>query len=191
MATETAIDVAPAEFSLLRWAEDPDGLKLTIRQRRAWPVIGFLSFWLGGWTLGGGTIIPSLIRDILKGHFGFPLFFLMFWGTGWALGEIVVALLLGLLLAGREEVVLTRDRLILRTAIGPFARTRELDLGQAQRLRVEVATPPADGRTHLPRICLAVDCGGKTYRFANGSDTTEVAMIRERLIGREPRLAAE
>jgi hypothetical protein len=161
-----------------RIEEGSGGLRIVIPSRGNWFAFLFLTAWLGGWVFGEVAAISSLLGvGPMRGSRGGggPGAFLAFWLLGWTVGGAVALYAWIWILAGREIVRLDGQTLaISREPIG-LPRNREFDWGQIRNLRVSLSRDPRSAL--LEPGTIAFDYGAKTYRFGNGLDEAEAAML--------------
>ena len=89
--------------------------KLIIPARRNYFILLFLTFWLCGWTVGGGFAMSEIWSS-------FSLF-LLFWLGGWAMGWIFAASTILTQIAGTEIIRVVGGDLEISTGVGPLRRT--------------------------------------------------------------------
>lgn len=96
--------------------ETQDGVEhLVIRSRRNYFIILFLTFWLCGWTVGGGAAIWELTTEFS--------FFLVFWLCGWAMGWLFAASTIVMQLGGSEIIRVVGGDLEISNGVGVMRRT--------------------------------------------------------------------
>lgn len=155
--------------------------------RRNWVAAVFLAAWLGGWATGEVLVSWQLVAGTV------PLparAFMGCWLVAWTVGGLMAARQLAWLLVGREEIALDGGSLSLRWKAGPFARSREYDLGAVRNVREDatLAGSVARGfRMSSPgrHGAIAFDYGAKTVRFGadlEGEDVQKVlSLVREQI----------
>lgn len=166
-----------------RLEQDLDGaVRIVIPAKREWPMLLFLMFWLGGWTVGGVTVIGALVTGTEPGSEVFSLF----WLGAWALGWLFAASVLGWALLGREIVEISGDALSVSRVAGPYRRTRLFQRDHVKRVRTE----PYEGALRsmfnvraswrhgvemwgLGGGAIVFDYGARTHRFGSKLDDAE------------------
>ncbi len=167
-----------------------DGLSISTPAPRSWFTLLFLTAWLGGWTIGG----ISAMSDVSRGGDGQA--FLFFWLVMWALGELYALAVVLWQLSGREEILVSSDRLVQRIWLGGLNRAREFTSAAISHLRV---SPQLDvmwtNQTRwVPPLfgpgtgTIAFDYGAKTYRVGAGLDEAEGRLVLDQLRSHFPRL---
>jgi hypothetical protein len=131
------IKVAPPPAPGSRIQELGEDLIVHFRAHRSWGVIGFLTFWLTGWTCAGVFILFMLPRA----NWGERAFMLL-WLCPWAIGEFKAGAWLLWQLRGHEVLTVTPQDLEVRREAGPFVRTSRYDSELVQD--VEAARAQAD-----------------------------------------------
>jgi hypothetical protein len=116
--------------------ERGDSLVVSFRPRRVWPQLAFFAFWLTLWTIGGVAASRALWRETWGDRA-----FLAVWLCMWVVGETTATTVVAWQLFGREELVVTPDRLEVRQRIGPFARVARVPVALVDSIR---ASPVGD-----------------------------------------------
>ena len=190
--------------------ETGEGLTVTVPARKRWFLIFFLGFWLVGWAVGEVAVISILIAGALgafgaegvesappvgdAGPFaGFIGVFLVAWLGAWTVGGVVAIYSWLWLVAGREVLVFSVDRLRVEKRVPVWTRTREYRLGEIKRLRVEAGSRGSalwwsNDPYGMWRGTLAFDYGAKTFRIGTGLEEAEARMILEEIARRHPEI---
>ena len=167
-----------------------NGLSIITPAPRSWFTLLFLMVWLGGWTIGG----ISAISDVSRGGDGQA--FLIFWLMGWALGEFYALAVVLWQIAGREELVVSSDRLVQRIWLGGLNRAREFTSAAISHVRVspQLDVMWTNQMRWVPPLfgsgtgAIAFDYGAKTYRVGAGLDEAEGRLVVDQLRSYFPRL---
>jgi hypothetical protein len=174
--------VAPPE-PRSKVVETVHGLSITVPARRQVFVVGFLSLWLIGWAMGEKYAVGQLF-DALRGYAtDEPLGFLLLWLAIWTFGGAFALLVVLWSIFGRERLVLTRGRLLLRRELLGLCRMRAYDLSQVRNIRVSpVHQGPFGWRSSgqsfgLGGGLVAFDYGSSTVRFADSIDEGEAEQL--------------
>lgn len=167
--------------------DQPGSLRITLRVRRNFFVVGLLAIWLTVWAAVEATLVLALagnevawLREFSPEPGHLALFTLAFTLTG-----LFVAWRLLWNLAGREVLFLSPTLFALRREIAGLGRTRHLDLGRIRRLRVGTVNDnpvyPSLGRMFIGKgTCfLAFDYDNRTHRFARGLTQAESTYLVE------------
>jgi len=129
-------------------------LRLEIPPRRDAATIGqwaFLTFWLGGWTVGELLVGSMVVRFLLSllagpeqvigeqaapshGPDGPALAFMVFWLCGWTVGGVLAIHHWLHLMWGRELIVVDSNKLVILSL--PLARRREYLAPEVSDMRV-------------------------------------------------------
>ena len=156
-----------------------EGVVLTIPARRNFFLLGFLAFWLAGWTVGGLFAIGSLIGEWDKEG---PQWFLLFWLGGWAFGWLMAARILVTNLIGQERLLITNQGIIQELRIAFYSRSHAYQARSIKRLAWQ-----ADGgqQTTIPLFsdkrlgAVQFHYGTETIILARGTDSAEGAFVIE------------
>jgi hypothetical protein len=176
------------------------GTRIVIPAKREWPLLLFLLFWFGGWTVAGITVVSELISGSAGDDGGTA--FTAFWLGGWLLGWVFAGSVLTWSLAGREIVRVDGSDLVVSRNAGPYKRVKRFARERIDDVRVE----PYEGFVHgmfnagkswrhgmemwgLSGGSVVLDYGARTHRFGNKLDTPEAGQIADH-IRRELRLDA-
>jgi hypothetical protein len=172
-----------------RISDDQNGYQIRIPVRRNWFIFVFLLCWLGGWTLGEGSAIGSLLKG--KKQDG-STSFTLFWLGCWTLGGAFAFYTLASMLVGSEIIAVNGTEIALKSCFGKWMRSKEYELAAVKNLRVSTATynnarfTPQSWMGYTAN--LAFDYGAKTYRFGTGLDEAEAQAIVDALQQRWPQL---
>ncbi len=170
----------------------PDGVEITIPERRNLLVAAFLGFWLCGWAVGEVSVLGMLMR----GQAGPGGFFMLAWLGGWTIGGGMALYAWLRMVLGKERIRLRPDALVVFREVPGWVRRNEYDATQVTGLRaLPVATVPFFGS----RIdvfgtsggSIAFDYGARTVRLASGLDEAEARTLVATLVKHDPRLARE
>jgi hypothetical protein len=172
--------------------DEPEGLTFLIPARRSRYMRVFLPIWLAGWAIG---VLAGFLRLALNVVSGSPTpSTLVVWLVVWTVGGLVVALLWLWMLAGRERVVLTTERLRIRYELFGRGFSREFALADVRDLRVSYE--PLSWWAASPRARLMwwgigggtvlFDHGARTVRFGAGVDEAEGELLVRRILERHP-----
>ena len=137
--------------------QTPEGLRITIKARRVWPVILFLSFWLCGWAAGEGFVLVALARGVTQalgqgpggekatsvGGMGFMLLWLCIWTVG---GVLALACWI-YLLAGAEVIEVDSQGLTRRFRPLAFPRPRRYLAARISNLSAINPPPESEQRS--------------------------------------------
>ena len=168
------------------FADGPRGFEIVIPAKRNWLMLAFLTFWLGGWTIGGFFALAH----VLRGEMPAPArAFLIFWLGGWLVGELAVVYVVGWQLSGRERVSLAPGTLSIARELFGVRRVKRYDLLEVRNLRVAVADRSSFGSVSADpwgvfRGTLAFDYGAATVHFGLGVSEGEADQIRQALATR-------
>ena len=173
-----------------------DGYSIHIQGERSALIIGFLLFWLTGWSIGGGFAIRALVLGLTIGPpgMGSASSFLLKWLLFWLVGLLLFGYQLIWQLLGKEVVTLTGDVLRIRQQMGPLGITQNYDVQHVHYLR----TQPDEWPTSLDKAqrgewadgSVLFDYGAKTIRFGKMLREAEakriVAFLREHHVDTRP-----
>jgi hypothetical protein len=173
----------------------PDGTEIVIPAKREWPMLLFLLCWLGAWTVGGVTVIGSLISGTAEDE---AVPFTLFWLGAWALGMVFVGSVLTWGFFGREIVSVTSEALTVTRKAGPYRREKRFARERVERLRIdayrgalrEMFDPRNSFRRGMEMWGLSggsivFDYGARTHSFGNKLDDAESRQIVRVLGGDE------
>ena len=167
------------------------GLQIIIPAKRNVFLLGFLGFWLIGWTIGEIAVFAKLAGAVINGEFSAPEhLFLFAWLGLWTVGGGFALYTWLWMMRGRERVNLGPGNLSIRREVFGFGRVREYDIQHVTNLRVAPAPfnpfDPAAGLQFwgLGGGIVAFDYGAKTFRFGASIDEAEGRTIVERLHSR-------
>lgn len=177
--------VAPASMRT-SVVEGASSLELRIPSRRNIFIVMIVLAWLGGWALGEVGGIELLLRyPARQPSQPLVMVFLVCWLILWTAAGAYVSYAWVWTAFGSESVRL--DGMVLSISRQPIAipPRREFDWQQIRHLRVErshgrrwdLMRTPFDGR-------IAFDYGARTYRFGQGVDEAEAAMLIRELESR-------
>ena len=173
------MQVAPPPSPGPRIEELGDTLVVTFRPRRSWGDIVFLAFWLTFWTFGGFAAMFALPRAGWGGRI-----FLTCWLCAWAFGEGFAALQIAWQLAGREQLLLTPNRLEIKQQIRRFARTRALHVLAVDDIWAERVPSDCDEQPRSDFRLVVLSHGERSY-VGEGMDEREAedvaAVVRARV----------
>jgi len=173
----------------------PDGLRAVIPARRNWFVMLFLVAWLGGWAFGEVSAANELFRGEGKAPIGFLAFWLVGWTIGgafafaavvWQLAGREVITVNSASLSHRIEAFGIGHRRSFRTTEVRNLRATEYSANPFTNQRSWF--PPLLGSGYGP---VAFDYGARTIRVAPSLEEAEAKMLVQQLSSRFPRTLGE
>jgi hypothetical protein len=173
------MDFAPPPEPGSRVQELGDRLIVCFRPRRAWGSVGFLTFWLLLWTVGGIAAIGHAITEADSG----ARIFLSLWLCGWAVGMVAVTSIIAWLLVGREFLAVTPEILEVRKEIGRFARVKRYDAARVRDVTAE-RFPTDEGERPRTDFCLIVRYAEATVRIGEGMGEHEAEYVASLVLSR-------
>ena len=158
------MQAAPPSPSGPRIDEQGGTLVVTFRPRRSG--LGFLGFWLVGWTFAGIGAMGS-IAGASGGNRGF----LLSWLCGWFFGEAAVVSLIAWKIAGRELLTVTANELEVRRQLGRLAiPTGRVHVLAIEDVRAERVPTGEDERPRKDFRLRIVSQGRPELRAGEGMD---------------------
>jgi hypothetical protein len=127
---------------------EEDGYRRTIiiKPRKTGAIyftMGFLLFWLTGWTIGGFGALGALISG--NSEMGSTLF-LVCWLIFWFFGEVTVFCLLGNLMFGKEVIVAAPNELTIGKKVLSLGKMKTYAAAEISDFRVASEGDPALAR---------------------------------------------
>ena len=117
----------------------PRGLEITIPTQANIFVVGFLCFWLCGWTMGEFFALKVLFLS--KSPPPLPvMFFMFFWVTFWTIGGFFALVTVLWMLFGREIIFVDSRYLSITRQIFMWKQVYKIELPQISNLRLEASS---------------------------------------------------
>lgn len=173
------------------------GSRIVIPAKREWPLLLFLLFWFGGWTVAGITVVSDLVSSDAEEE---GTAFTVFWLGGWALGWLFAASVLTWSLAGKEIIQIDAGGLVVSRLAGPYKRVKRFACDRISDIRVDPYEGLVRGMFNVRHSwrhgmemwglgggSIVLDYGARTHRFGSKLDRPEANQIIDQ-IHRELRL---
>lgn len=138
-----------------------DGMLITIKPPKFWPVLIFLFVWLAGWTIGEVFAIRSLLSG---GDELVASAFLVIWLLGWSVGGAFAWLMFLFMAFGRERILIQSGVVHIRKEVLGIGRTRRFERSLIRNLRLRVVSESQVRRTKNAER-LSFDYEGKIVNF--------------------------
>lgn len=165
-------------------------LTITLRAIKRPVALAFVTFWLGGWTVGGITAMRSFDPSLDDGGD----YFLLFWLGGWVVGWFWAAFFLCWGFLGYERIFADKTVLTLQRVIFVPIRTRHFDLTTIGPFQFDSQPVnwlrrrgiSADGI--FGQDSVSFDYGTRTIRFGSELDNAESEAVVDALEGHMKRV---
>jgi hypothetical protein len=141
----------------------PDGVRIVMPVPRIKFVIAFLGLWLVGWAAGEISVLHTLTR--LPSLISPMTLFYLVWLVGWTIGGVAAALLLAIVLDGKETVTFTPERIVRR--IEAYGRGLDFPYSMEAAGHLRVMYDSNDEGN-----LIGFDWKDKTVRFGTGLNET-------------------
>lgn len=156
-------------------------LEVKIPTKKNWPVIIFLTAWMGGWVMGEIFAISTLFFGST------PLLanaFLLFWLTGWTVGGLFFISVLLWMVAGKEIIKIENGIIEIGREVFSLKRSKKYHIHEVRHLCINIS-PENDllGLGYQKSLfglkggILKFDYGMKTLQFANNIDEAEARLL--------------
>jgi hypothetical protein len=162
-----------------------------IPAKREWPLLLFLLFWFGGWTVAGVTVVSDLASGT-AGEEGTA--FTLFWLGGWFLGWLFAASVLGWSLLGKEIVQTDGSSIVVSRVAGPYKRSKRFARDRIGDMRLEPYEGLVRGMFNARQTwrhgmemwglgggSILLDYGAQTHRFGSKLDAPEARQIVDQI----------
>ena len=158
------------------------GHEIRIKAQRHWFVLLFLMVWLGAWTVGGYSVITSMLPKA-----GESAWFVWFWLAMWLLGWLSAATSIAWMLAGAEVLRCANHDLEVSRGVFGLARRKRYrgqDITQLTATELGAASGWSDYRV-MPAFtvggqgsgCVKFTYGARDVFVGAGLDAAEGRLI--------------
>jgi len=186
----------PATSNRVSVAGDLASTRIEVKAKKPVLPLLFIMFWLGGWTVGGGFAILSLLSG--SGEFGGGQLFMVFWLGGWAVGWVLTASAILWMLFGRETFEMSSQVATKRLVAAFLARKWHFNPQLIRNVRKNPAMqdrerPSPLGFPGKSSGDVAFDYGQRTIFFGTELEPAEADLIVETIshrLGRQARASA-